>query len=169
MFCDVIFCSAVIIFDRRHSSLLLLCRYSWKAGVNLIWMTDWGLNHFHPVDLSILINWMSPFPISEVSGVLFNFYLSFDKNYCRLYEPRHEKTCFCPMQTTKVQISLRIHAVWSAPLLFAPYNTCASYIRNFKPLASLSGCAGWFLSCLVANPDDRFSHDEDRIIWIKVP
>ena len=34
-------------------------------------------------------------------------------------EPRHEKTYFCHMRTTKVQISLRIHTVWSAPLLFA--------------------------------------------------
>ena len=32
----------------------------------------------------------------------------------------HEKTCLCHMQTTKVQISLRIHAVWSAPLLLLP-------------------------------------------------
>ena len=32
-----------------------------------------------------------------------------------LFEPRHEKTCFCPMRTTKAQISLR----GSAPLLFA--------------------------------------------------
>ena len=31
------------------------------------------------------------------------------------YEPRHEKTCFCHMQTTKTQISLRLRAVWSAP------------------------------------------------------
>ena len=38
------------------------------------------------------------------------------------YEPRHEKTCFCHMRTTKAQISLRIRAGctgWSAPLLFA--------------------------------------------------
>ena len=35
------------------------------------------------------------------------------------YEPRHEKTCFMPVRTTKAQISLRIRAVWSAPLLFA--------------------------------------------------
>ena len=34
------------------------------------------------------------------------------------FEPRHEKTCFCPMRT-KVQISLPIHAVCSAPLLFS--------------------------------------------------
>ena len=35
-------------------------------------------------------------------------------------EPHREKTCFCFMQTTKAQISLRIRADWSAPLLFAP-------------------------------------------------
>ena len=39
---------------------------------------------------------------------------------CRpLSEPRHEKTCFSHMRTTKVQISLCIRAGWSAPLLFA--------------------------------------------------
>ena len=36
-----------------------------------------------------------------------------------IYEPRREKTCFCHMRTTKAQISLRIRAVWSTPLLFA--------------------------------------------------
>ena len=35
------------------------------------------------------------------------------------YEPRHDKTCLCFMRTTKTQISLRIRAVWSAPLLLA--------------------------------------------------
>ena len=35
-----------------------------------------------------------------------------------MIEPCQEKTCFCHMWTTKAQISLRIHAVWSAPLLF---------------------------------------------------
>ena len=34
---------------------------------------------------------------------------------CLTYEPRREKTCFMPMRTTKVQISLWIRAVWSAP------------------------------------------------------
>ena len=36
-----------------------------------------------------------------------------------VYEPCHEKTCFSFMRTTKVQISLRICAVRSAPSLFA--------------------------------------------------
>ena len=34
-------------------------------------------------------------------------------------EPHHEKTSLCNMRTTKAQISLRISAAGSAPLLFA--------------------------------------------------
>ena len=34
-------------------------------------------------------------------------------------EPHHEKACLCHMKTTKVQISLPVCTVWSAPLLFA--------------------------------------------------
>ena len=37
------------------------------------------------------------------------------------YEPRYEKPCVFHMRKTKVQISLRFRAVWSAPLLFAAY------------------------------------------------
>ena len=77
------------------------------------------------------------------------------------FEPRHEKTWLCHMRTTKTQISLRLRAVWSARLLFA--NTSSFYIRNFKPLPSFSGCAGRFVSYLVANPEDRFSHDEAHL------
>ena len=44
------------------------------------------------------------------------------KRMHQLYiEPRHEKTCFSHMRTTKVQISLRTHTVWWAPLLFAAW------------------------------------------------
>ena len=35
------------------------------------------------------------------------------------FEPYHEKICFYHVRTTKAQISLRIHTVWSAALLFA--------------------------------------------------
>ena len=47
-------------------------------------------------------------------------------------EPRHEKTCFSHMRTTKVQISLRIRAVWSAPLLFATKIVQYLYLLNPK-------------------------------------
>ena len=50
-----------------------------------------------------------------------------------LTEPHHEKTCFCLMRTTKVQIIQRTRAVWSAPLLFNPY---------------FCGCKWWMLSFL---------------------
>ena len=36
------------------------------------------------------------------------------------------------------------------------------YIRNIKPLASFCGCAGWFESYPVENPEDRSSRDEAR-------
>ena len=81
------------------------------------------------------------------------------------YEPCHEKTCLCHMLTTKVQISLRICAVWSAPLFSLPkYNISSFYILNFKPLASFCGCAGRFESYLVENPEDRFSCDKAHMI-----
>ena len=35
-----------------------------------------------------------------------------------IFEPHHDQTCLCHMRTTKAQISLRICAVWSVPLLF---------------------------------------------------
>ena len=79
-----------------------------------------------------------------------------------LYKPCHEKTCLCQMQTTKAQISLRIHAVWSALCcsLSRRYNTSNFYIWNFKPLSGFCSWAGQFESTLVANPEDMFSHDE---------
>ena len=52
------------------------------------------------------------------------------------------KPIFCHMRTTKAQISLRIHAVWSAPLLFAAWtvtnlyssklSVCALHVRLFN-------------------------------------
>ena len=41
-------------------------------------------------------------------------------------------------------------------LLFRQYNTWTCKIQNFKPLPSFRGCAGPFVSYLVANPNDRF-------------
>ena len=55
------------------------------------------------------------------------------KNFHCLYEPLHEKICFCHMWTTKAQ--------------------------NFKTIASLCSWAGRFESYLAATPENRFSHD----------
>ena len=35
--------------------------------------------------------------------------------------------------------------------------------RNFKPLAIFRGCTARFVSDLVGNPEDRFSHNEAHI------
>ena len=60
-------------------------------------------------------------------------------------EPRHEKTCFSHMRTTKVQISLRIRAARSAPLLFAVKFVSISEILSLY-LASVAVQAGLSLT-----------------------
>ena len=52
------------------------------------------------------------------------------------------------------------HHCYSLP----KYYTSSFYVRNFKPLASFCGCAGQIESYPVANPEDRFSHDEAHIL-----
>ena len=52
---------------------------------------------------------------------LFSFFYGRGTTYLSKNGPHHEKTCFCHMWTTKAQINLRIHAVCSAPLLFAAW------------------------------------------------
>ena len=37
------------------------------------------------------------------------------------------------------------------------------YNQNFKPLAILFGCTAPFVSDLVGNPEDRFSHDAAHV------
>ena len=39
-------------------------------------------------------------------------------------------------------------------------------MRNFKPLAIFCGCTAQFVSDLVGNPEDRFSHNEARIVLL---
>ena len=48
------------------------------------------------------------------------------------------------------------------------YNSSSFYIQNFKRLPSFCGCAGWFESFLIGNPEGRFSRDKAHIQWNKV-
>ena len=48
----------------------------------LFWSCMAVLTHICPVNLSILINWTSPFPDFGVSGVLFHFYSISNRNSC---------------------------------------------------------------------------------------
>ena len=58
------------------------------------------------------------------------------------------------------------HLLCSLPRL---YNISSFYIWNFKPLASFCGCAGWFESYLVENPEDRFSRDMAHFNYCSKP
>ena len=42
-------------------------------------------------------------------------------------------------------------------------NRSSFYMRNLKPPPSFCSCAGRFVSYLVGNPEDRFSHDEAHL------
>ena len=37
--------------------------------------------------------------------------------------------------------------------------------KNFKPLGIFCGCTAWFVSDLVGNPEDRFSHNEAHKVY----
>ena len=67
-------------------------------------------------------------------------------------EPRCGKTGFLHMRKQRCRFSL--HS-W--------YNPSTFQIRNFKPLAIFCGCTYLFVSDLVGNPEDLFSHNEARI------
>ena len=77
------------------------------------------------------------------------------------------KPVFGVLRITQAQTSLRICAVWSAPLLFAfwkvQYVTC--YRWNFNLLANLCSWGDWFETHFVGNPKDRFYPDEAHI-WV---
>ena len=69
------------------------------------------------------------------------------------------------LQTTEAQTSLRIGAVWSAPLLFT---YCKSLYLDLlrvklKFLASLCSRGHQFEYRFVGNPEDSFSRDEAQI------
>ena len=65
-----------------------------------------------------------------------------------------QKCVLCHMRTTKAQISLRIRAVWLAPLLFTAYIVWYVYLLypKVKIIASFCSWAGCFFSYLVENP-----------------
>ena len=67
------------------------------------------------------------------------------------------------LQTTKVQTSLRIHTVWSAPLLFTYWKVSYQDLleRNFNFLASLCSWAGW----LNIETQRQFSPVAAYMIW----
>ena len=64
------------------------------------------------------------------------------------------------------RISFAVTAKLIRVLVFATgiVQSSTSYIQNFKPLAILCGFTAWFVSDLVGNPEDQFSHNEANLI-----
>ena len=73
---------------------------------------------------------------------------------------------------TKTQISFVVTVKLISAFVFAIGIVLSLYFlnlkfqdpRNFKPLAIFCNCTVWFVSDLVGNPEDWFSHNEAQII-----
>ena len=97
-----------------HTSQCIL-RHRYSRLCNKIWSTFWNTGMLQKIDWKIIWKtWWQKDVLQKEESLLPR-----KSTVPTTYEPRHEKTCLCHMRTTKAQISLRIHAVWSAPLLFA--------------------------------------------------
>ena len=80
-------------------------------------------------------------------------------------EPRHEKTGFLHMRKQRCRsYADQLHGNLCA-FVFATWivKASTSKVRNFKPLAIFCGYTARFVSDLVGNPEDRFSHNEAQI------
>ena len=78
------------------------------------------------------------------------------------FEPRHEKTGFCICETKDAD-QLCGNRTADQRLCFGYTDSTIPllpYSRIFKPLAIFCGSTARFVSYLVGNPEDRFSHNE---------
>ena len=70
---------------------------------------------------------------------------------------------------TKTQISFAVIAKLISDFFFATRIEQSLYFLNtkFNPLAIFCDCTARFVSALVGNPEDRFSHNEAQIFLFK--
>ena len=77
------------------------------------------------------------------------------------------------MSATKVQISLRILAVWSAGLCYSlsrEYSSHTFSMQNLNSIACLCRYACWFEPYVVANPKERLSTRRGlNVKWLSIP
>ena len=78
----------------------------------------------------------------------------------RYFEPHREKTVFFAYAKTKTQISFAVTVKLISAFVFATRIVQSLYFLNTKFQASSHLL---WLSDLVGNPEDRFSHNEDEI------
>ena len=108
---------------------------------------------FHPWIYSYIEPCFMPIFFLVSNNVMFAFYM---KYYMCLGV---RKPVFVVLRTTRVQTSLRIRTVWSAPFLFTDWKIW--YVNllwaSFNFLANVCSWAGRFGYDLVSNPEDKFS------------
>ena len=69
------------------------------------------------------------------------------------------KPAFC-MCENKGSVTAKLISAF----VFATQIVQSPYLRNSKLLAIFCGCTAWFVSDLVENPEDQFSHNEAQIL-----
>ena len=78
------------------------------------------------------------------------------------YEPGREKIGFFAYTKTKAQISFAVTAKLISAFVFAIQIVQSLYC--LYPKFQASGCTAQFVSDVVGNPEDRFSHNEALMI-----
>ena len=80
-------------------------------------------------------------------------------------KPRHEKTCFLHMQKQRRRSAFAVIAKLIRAFVFATKIVQSLYFLNpkFQVSSHLSGCTARFVSDLVGNPEDWFSHNEAQM------
>ena len=112
-----------ILWRNKHKSYIIVFITSLLHLNKSFWLF-WGSSKV--IFVKISQNFIkSPWKICHISQIVHSLWHIW-------IELHHEKTCFSHMCTTKVQISLRIHAVCSAPLL------CDTCCDSIIPLVSIS-------------------------------
>ena len=81
----------------------------------------------------------------------------------QLNEPRHEKPAFCICENKDAD-QLRGYREADQRLCFRYMDSTIPLLRNFKPLDVFCDWTARFVSDLVWNPEDRYSHEEAQII-----
>ena len=82
------------------------------------------------------------------------------RNYELSRDVRKPDFCICE---NKDADQLRVTAKLISAFVFA--TRIVQSLRNFKPLAIFCSCEAWFVSDLVWNPEDRFSHNKAQFIF----
>ena len=66
-------------------------------------------------------------------------------------------------QISCVVTSCMVTAQLISAFVFVTKIVQSPFFLHFKPLAIFCDCTVWFVSDLVGNPEDRFSHDVDHL------